>query len=159
MQLKLTLAVIASAITFLSYGQGKQDVCNDPKVHSELVSIDNSWEQQGFQLVQYQSFNMKSGGIYPVYISMEQGKMYQLNFVASEGYQQYTFALIDKDKKKLIEQKVKSKENKHHLTLSFAAPYTGNYVFVLSQKVKDKDVACGGFSVLKAVNDHLPAGK
>lgn len=159
MQLKLTLAIITTAISSLCFGQSNQNnaaSCNDNRLHSELVDVDNSFEQQGFKLVQYKTLSMPSGDYLPIYVSLEQGKMYQFNFIANEHYNQYTFTLLDQDKQKLIDEKIRSKDNNNKLTKSFTAPYTGNYVVILTQKVKGQKSACGGFSVLKAVNDHLP---
>ena len=156
MQLKHSLAIIASAFTTFCYAQTKTQTCNDTKLHSELVETDNAFEQQGFKLIQYKTLTMPSGDYMPIYITLEQGKMYQFNFIANQDYNQYTFTLLDQDKKKLIDDKIKSKDHKNKFTKSFTAPYSGNYVVILTQKVKGQDQACGGFSVLKAVNDHLP---
>jgi hypothetical protein len=160
MSLKLTLAVLASAISVLSYGQAQNvSICKDNAINADLISMDNGMEQQGFKLVQFQMMNMPSGNLVPVKVTFEKNKMYQLNFIASKNYQQYTFTILDKNHKKWLDKKVKAKDGKHIFTESFAAPESGEYIVVLTQKVKGQDEACGGFSVLKAVNDHLPAGK
>lgn len=157
MQIKHGLAIITTFFSALCYGQNNTNTCNDAKLHAELVEVNNIFEQQGFKLTQYKTLTMPSGNYMPIYVSLEQGKMYQFNFIATQNYSQYTFTLLDQDKKKLIDDKVKSKDHKNKLTRSFTAPYTGNYVVILTQKVKGQDQACGGFSVLKAVNDHKPA--
>jgi hypothetical protein len=172
MSLKISLAIVATVCSFMTYGQAQKQAptqaqpknqnppeCKDNFMHSQLVSIDNALENQGFKLVQYQLVNMPSGAYVPLFVTLEKDKMYQMNFVANKGYSQYTFVLMDKDHKKWIDLKVKQKENKDHLTQSFAAPESGQYVVILTQKVKGQDATCGGFSMLKAVNDHLPAGK
>ncbi len=75
--------------------------------------------------------------------------MYQINFLASKDFQQYNLTLVDKDRKKLINKKVKQ-GGSSRLSESFAAPYTGNYIIILSQKVKGQPEACGGISILKS---------
>jgi hypothetical protein len=160
MRLKISIAIIASAFSLTTQAQQQQNVagCSDKAVHAQLVSIDQTLEQQGFNLVQFKLMSMPSGSYVPVEMEMEQGKMYQINFIASKNYQQYTFTILDKDRKKVVDKKVKQKDGlNNQFTESFAAPYTGSYIIVLTQKVKGQDEACGGFSVLKAVNDHLPA--
>lgn len=160
MQLKLAFAIITTALSSFCYAQNtalnNAPQCDDKKVHADLVDLDNTFENQGFKLIQYKTLTMPSGNYMPIYVSLEQGKMYQFNFVVNHDYNQYTFALIDQDKQKLIDEKIKSKDHNNRLTKSFTAPYTGNYVVILTQKVKGQSEACGGFSVLKAVNDHLP---
>jgi hypothetical protein len=157
MSLKITLATIATIGSFMTYGQAQNvSICKDNAMNSQLVSLDNGLENQGFKLVQYQMMNMPSGSYIPVAVTLEKDKMYQLNFVASNNYSQYTFVLMDKDHKKWIDLKIKQKDNKVILSQSFAAPASGEYMVLLTQKVKGQNEACGGFSVLKAVNDHLP---
>lgn len=158
MRLKISLAVFAAALSFSGSAQQNVAGCSDKTVHAQLVSIDQALEQQGFSLIQFKLMSMPSGDYVPVEIAMEQGKMYQINFIASKNYHQYTFAIMDRDRKKIVDKKVKQKDGMNNqYTESFAAPYTGNFIVVLTQKVKGQDEACGGFSVLKAVNDHLPA--
>lgn len=161
MQLKLAFAIITTTFSSFCFAQNtalnNAPQCNDKKLHADLVDLNNGFENQGFKLIQYTTLTMPSGNYMPVYVNLEQGKMYQFNFVATEDYSQYTFALIDQEKNKLIDEKVKSKDHNHRLTKSFTAPYTGRYVVIMTQKVKGRSEACGGFSVLKAINDHLPA--
>lgn len=160
MRLKIFLVALTATCSVSAYAQQQQNVvgCSDRTVHAELVSLDKSLEQQGFSLLQFKLMSMPSGAYVPVEATMEQGKMYQINFVASKSYQQYTFTIIDQDRKKIVHKKIKQKEgSSNQLTESFAAPYSGNFIIVLTQKVKGQDEACGGFSILKAVNDHLPA--
>jgi hypothetical protein len=159
MRLKVSLALLASAFTFYTNAQTQNVAgCNDKTVHAQLVSIDQTLEQQGFKLVQFKLMSMPSGAYVPVEVAMEQGKMYQVNFIAAKNYQQYTFTILDRDRKKVVDKKVKQKDGlNNQFSESFAAPYTGNFIIVLTQKVKGQDEACGGFSILKAVNDHLPA--
>jgi hypothetical protein len=160
MHIQRVLAILAFSFPFCVQAQQQQNVktCSDKTVHAELVSMDKSLEQQGFNLLQFKLMSMPSGAYVPVEIAMEQGKMYQINFIASKNYQQYTFTIIDKDRNKIVNKKIKQKDGiNNQFTESFAAPYTGNYIIVLTQKVKGQSEACGGFSILKAVNDHLPA--
>jgi len=157
MSLKITFAILASAITFASFGQAQNvSICKDNAMNSKLVTLDEEMEQRGFKLVQYQMMNMPSGAFVPVTVKLEKDKMYQFNFLASGNYSQYTVTLVDETHKKWIDQKVKQKDNKAMFSQSFAAPATGNYIVILTQKVKGQNEACGGLSILKAVNDHLP---
>ena len=151
MRISSILAVIASAFSFGAYAQQQQNVaiCHDKVMHAELVSLDKSLEQRGFSLEQFNMMSMPSGSYVPVSVTMQQGEMYQINFIASKNFQQYHVTVLDKDRKKLIDRKAKQGGN-YQLTESFAAPYTGNFIIVLSQKVKGQKEACAGLSVLKA---------
>jgi hypothetical protein len=150
MRIPLILAALASALSFGAYAQQQQNVaiCSDKVMHAELVSLDKSLEQRGFSLQQFKMMKVPSGSYVPVTVSMKAGEMYQINFLASKNFQQYHVTIIDKDRKKLVDKKVKQ-GGSPQLSESFAAPYTGNYVIVLSQKVKGQDEACAGLSVLK----------
>lgn len=153
MRIPIIMAFVASAFTFNTYAQQQQNVaeCSDRAMHSELVSTDKALEERGFNLEQFKLMNMPSGSYVPVTVTMKEGEMYQINFLASKNFQQYHFTIIDKDRKKLSDKKVKPKaDGGHMLTESFVAPYTGNYIIVLSQKVKGQAEACGGLSILKA---------
>ncbi|PSK95129.1 hypothetical protein [Taibaiella chishuiensis] len=151
MRNKIVLAFFTAVISSTAFAQQEQSVssCTDKVMHAELVSLDKSFEQQGFSVIMFNSMSMPSGSYVPVQLNMEQGKMYQINFLASKDFQQYNLTLIDKDRKKLINKKVKQ-GGSNRLSESFAAPYTGNYIIVLSQKVKGQPEACGGISILKS---------
>lgn len=151
MRTKIILAFLASAFSLSTYAQQQQNVamCSDKVMHAELVSLDKSLEQRGFSLEQFKMMSMPSGSYVPVSVTMKEGEMYQINFIASKNFQQYHLTIIDKDRKKLTDKKIKQGGG-NQLSESFAAPYTGNYVIVLSQKVKGQPEACGGLSILKA---------
>ncbi len=154
MHLKITLAIIASAFSLGIHAQQQQNVtaCTDKVMHAELVSLDKSLEQRGFDLEQFNMMNFPSGSYVPVSVNMEAGKMYQINFIASKNFNHFQFTIIDKDRNKLVDKKIKQKDgSSNQLSESFAPPYTGNYIIVVSQKVKGQDVACGGLSILKAI--------
>lgn len=153
MRNKIILAIFAAVFSTTAFAQQEQNVkgCSDKVMHAELVSLDKSFEQQGFSLIQFNTMSMPSGSYVPVQINMEQGKMYQVNFLASKNFQQYNLTIVDKDRKKLVNKKVKQKEGaSNRISESFAAPYTGNYIIILSQKVKGQAEACGGISILKS---------
>ncbi len=151
MRNKIVLALFTAVFATSAFAQQEQSVkdCTDKVMHAELVSLDKSFEQQGFSLILFNTMNMPSGSYVPVQLNMEQGKMYQINFLASKDFQQYNLTLVDKDRKKLINKKVKQ-GGSSRLSESFAAPYTGNYIIILSQKVKGQPEACGGISILKS---------
>lgn len=146
---KTTLIVLLGLwAPFLAQAQEAGTSCNDKTVHAELVIMNKSVEQTGFSLVQFHTLSLPAGNYVPLYVSMEAGKMYQINFVGSKDAKNYTLVLIDKDKKKLIDKK--KEPNAHQFTQSFTAPYTGTYALILSQKVKGESSSCAGVSVLKA---------
>lgn len=151
MRNKIILAVAAAVFSTTAFAQQEQNVkgCSDKVMHAELVSLDKSFEQRGFSLVQFNTMSMPSGSYVPVQINMEQGKMYQINFLASKNFQQYNLTIVDKDRKKLLHKKVKQ-GGSNRLSESFAAPYTGNFIIILTQKVKGQSEACGGISILKS---------
>ncbi|WP_118972371.1 hypothetical protein [Taibaiella koreensis] len=150
MRNKIIMAFVASAFSFAAYAQQQQNVavCSDKAMHSELVSLDKSLEERGFALEQFKMMNMPSGSYVPVTVTMQEGKMYQINFIASKNFQQYHLTIMDKDRKKLVDKKIKTGGDRQ-LSESFAAPYTGNYLVIVSQKIKGQAEACGGLSVLK----------
>jgi hypothetical protein len=153
MRTKIILAFIATVFSTGVFAQQQQNVavCSDKVMHSELVSIDKSFEQKGFDVVQFNMMKFPSGAYVPVQVTLEQGRMYQINFLASKDFQQYNFTILDKDRKKLVDKKVKQKDgNNTRLSESFAAPYSGSFLIVISQKVKGQKEACGGLSILKA---------
>lgn len=151
MRTQLLTAFFLSAFSLGAYAQQQQNVaiCTDKVMHAELVSLDKALEQRGFSLEQFNMMSMPSGSYVPVTVEMKGGEMYQINFIASKNFQQYHITILDKDRKKLTDKKIKQ-GGSYRLTESFAAPYTGNYVIVLSQKVKGQNEACAGLSILKA---------
>ena len=154
--LNITTVISGVLFSLASFAQQKQAPpqepgCDDPNVHSTLVAIDANYENQGYNLAVFQTIPIASGAIVPVYIKMDQGKLYQINFVANPDFQQFSLVIIDKDKNKLLEQKVKNKGQKEHfISQNFIAPYSGNFLIAVSQKLKSEKEACAGVSILKA---------
>jgi len=145
----LLVLFIALNCSVLSYAQ--DNACNDKQLHSELVTLNQNFEKQGFSVQQFSTMDMPEKAYVPITVSMKQGKMYQINFLANPDFQNYSMVLIDKDKKELIKIKVKSKNTEEHFTSkSFVAPYTGSYWLILTQKVKGEKSACGGLSILES---------
>lgn len=163
MRTKLFLGLFASFLSATAVAQDQQQhvkVCNDKVMHTELVMLDKSLEERGFHLVQFNTMNMPSGSYLPVTVSMKEGKMYQINFIANKNFKQYNVTILDKDRKKLMDKTVKQKNGgSNQLSESFAAPYSGNYFVILSQKVKGQDEACGGISILEAGMSQTAKGK
>lgn len=127
------------------------DTCNDPYLHGEMVAYNEDFLQQGFTIDFFKVIQFPENTYVPVRIHMEQGQMYQINFVANRFFQKASITLISKDKKQIFREKYKGKNSQQHwFSKSVAAPYTGDYWVILSQKAKDKDFVCGGLSVLKA---------
>jgi len=142
---------LSSGLLHAQNQQSKVTVCNDKVMHTELVMLNKSLEDRGFTLVQFNTMNMPSGAYLPMIVQMEAGKMYQVNFISSKDFKEFNITLLDKSRTKLIDKKVKQKNGgKHQVSESFVAPYSGNFTLIVSQKVKGKDEACGGVSILKA---------
>lgn len=135
--------------------QEQQEVarCTDKEMHAQLVSVDDEYEEKGYEVIQFNLMSMPSGSFVPVAIQVEQGRQYQVYFLADQRFQQYSFALIDKDRNKLVDKRVKHKASSEAiLAHNFKASYTGTVWLVLSLKVKGQAEACGGVSILKADN-------
>ena len=147
----LFFLLIALNSTFLSYGQSNE--CNDNKLHYELVTINETFENQGFKLSLFQTLNIPAKSYLPIKLTLEQGKMYQINYIVQDNYQNYTMILIDKNQKELFKLNVKRKKtDKNFSTQGLIAPYSGDYWLILTQKVKGKKQACAGLSVLESSN-------
>jgi len=129
------------------------DACHDTYLHSEMVEQNEDFMQQGFKVELFKVISFPVNTYVPVPVTLEQGQMYQINFVANRDFQKVTMVLLDKDKNELINKKFKGKDSQQHwFSQSVAAPYTGNYWIILSQKAKGEDAVCGGVSVLKAAH-------
>ena len=126
--------------------------CDDPMVHSTIVSLNNADESRGFSLKMMESFSMPYGSLIPFTVQLEQGKLYSINFAASPEFKQFTFTIIDQDNKKPVNKKVKSSKTKeHYLNQSFIASYTGQYIIVVSQEGASKKTEhCGAISLMQA---------
>lgn len=130
-----------------------KDSCSDPYLHSEMVEYNSNFLQQGFSITLFKVIQFEKNTFVPVKIHMDEGQMYQVNFVANRFFQTVSITLIGEDKKEIFSEKFKGKTSQQHwFSKSVAAPYTGDYWVILSQKAKDRDVVCGGLSVLKAAS-------
>jgi len=125
--------------------------CDDPMVHSTIVSLNNVDESKGFSLKMMESFSMPYGNLIPFTVQLEQGKLYSINYAVGPEFKQFTFTIIDRDNKKPVNKKVKSSKTKeHYLNQSFIASYTGQYIIVVSQQGADKGEHCGALSLMQA---------
>lgn len=138
-------------INFSLANAQQQDECNNAQMHKELVTLNQSFENQGMKLHYYSMIHLPNKVYVPVSVTFEQGKMYQINFLANPDYQNYSMVLIDQEKNELIKIKVKSRNTEGHLTSqSFMAPRTGNYWLIMMQKVKNSESNCAGLSILES---------
>lgn len=159
--LKYFLAAVVCTIGLSTVAVAQQDnaapkanECTDAMVHSMLVSLNKADEDHGFTLKMFETFSMPSGNLIPFTIQLEQGVLYNMNYVVNKDFSQYTFTIIDKDNNKPVNKKVRSKNtNDPHMSLNFVAPYSGQYIIVVSQKVKGQNEVCGGVSVMKAAGN------
>lgn len=134
-----------------SYGQTND--CNDSHLHAEMVTLNQTFENQGFKVDLMKTFSIVSKTYYPVPLTLEQGKLYQINYIVQDNFQNYDMILIDKNKKELFKLKIKSKKTKKNFsTQGLVAPYTGDYYLILTQKVKGTKQACAGISVMESMN-------
>ncbi|MFT4060757.1 MAG: hypothetical protein QM642_00200 [Edaphocola sp.] len=157
MTTKKFLALCAALLIYGStFSQSKAPVlqpCNNSEVGTEIMALSSSFQQRGFELLQFQTMMMPSGAYFPISMNMEQGRSYEINFVVPQQFHQFNVTIIDKDKKELVNKTVKSKKGgSNKFSQSFAPPYSGIFMVVLSQKIKGGGVACGGVSVLRAKN-------
>jgi hypothetical protein len=125
--------------------------CLDKYLHGEMVDLNKDFARQGFSLELFKILSFPENSYVPVAVNLEQGQMYQINFVANRDFQKASLVLLDKDKRELIDKKYKGKNSQQHwFSQSVAAPYTGTYWIILTQKAKGQGEVCGGLSVLKA---------
>lgn len=148
------LLLLVPALTFAQQTQqtpNPSESCNDPYLHSEMVEQNEDFLQQGFSIDFFKVIQFPKNTYVPVKVHLEQGKMYQINFVANRFFQNFSMVMMGKDKQQIFSEKVKGKDSQQHwFSKSMAAPYTGDYWIIMSQKAKGRDMVCGGLSVLKA---------
>jgi len=153
MSKRLLITCLISMLASLSFAQKAPvtDSCQDPYLHSEMVEQNSSFLQQGFSVNLFKVVHFPKNTYVPVRIHMEQGQMYQINFVANRFFQTVTITLMGKEKMQIFQEKFKGKTSQQHwFSKSVVAPYTGDYWAIMSQKAKGRDMVCGGLSVLEA---------
>lgn len=137
-------------------GRGNMETpapCQDRYLHGEMVDLNKDFAQQGFSLELFKVLPFPENAYVPVAVNLEQGQMYQINFIVSRDFQKASLVLLDKNKAELISKKYKGKNSRQHwFSQSVAAPYTGIYWIILTQKAKGREEVCGGLSVLKAAS-------
>lgn len=155
---KLASFVVILMIPLFSFAQSTAslpksvDSCDDPYLHPEMVEQNSDFLQQGFEIMLFKVIRFPKNTLVPVKIHMDEGQMYQVNFVANRFFQSVSIVLLGKDKEEIFNESFKGKTSQQHwFSKSVAAPYTGDYWIILSQKAKGRDSVCGGLSLLKAV--------
>lgn len=147
----LFLLLIALNCSLSSYGQSNE--CYDSKLHYEMVTLNQTFENQGFKVNLFKTISIPSKAYLPIALTLEQGKLYQINYVVQDNYQNYTMILIDKNKKELFKLKIKSKDTENNFSIQgLVAPYSGDYWLILTQEVKGAKRACAGISVMESMN-------
>lgn len=127
------------------------EACDDEVLNKEMLDLARDFTHQGFGIQLFEQLRVPEKTFISVPVSMEQGEMYQINFVADRYFQKYTLILLDRDKNELIKEKAKGKASQeHYYSRSIAAPYTGDYWILIQHTVKDQSTSCAGLSVLKA---------
>lgn len=147
----ISLVLVVLGVQTFAQNTQPTGTCSDNSIHAELVSINNNYEKTGFDLIQFKTVNLQSKALLPIVVEMQVGKMYQLNFLGNKTAKEISIVLFDKERNKLIDEKRKLKSDNadHLISVSFAAPYSGNYIVIISQRQKAKEALCAGFSILK----------
>lgn len=124
--------------------------CQDPYLHSEMVEFNSEFFGQGYQMDLFQIVRFPKKAVITIKVHLEQGRIYQINYVLNRDFTNASIALVSKEKKEVFKDSYRGKnEVGHWFGKSIVAPYTGEYWFVLTQKASGKDMICGGLSILK----------
>lgn len=151
----LTLICTIGCMHFQAAAQQQHLIptCTDTMIHAKLITLNNQLEANQHKLILTKSILVPNGGLQPITVNLEAGKTYQFNFIPNATAQQVSLQVIG-PKKKVFGNK-KAKDGTAPLNIQFTAPETGNYIMIVSQKIKSglfssnkvKEI-CGGVSIL-----------
>lgn len=149
----LRFAVLFMALLSLgssAFSQQTRVGCVDKNIRLQADEIKQHYVQQGFTVFRDAMISMESMSPAPVVVQLTKGQLYQVIFVANENASKMRLEIFNgRDQK--IEEKTASRnrEQPNFIQFSFIPNQSDNFLFVLMQKWKAKDV-CGSFCILKA---------
>lgn len=122
--------------------------CSDLNVHSKLIDLNKTLEEQHFKMSFFSSGNIPSKTLMSVRLDCKAGETYEIRYVLGTNATKYQLNVIDNNVRHIV--KLKGKAGDNDLTVvngSFKATADGVYVVVYSQQSKLDN--CIGLSVFK----------
>lgn len=139
----------------LSFAQSPQDkypliTCEDENIHYLLVEANKNTLKNEEKLKMFQIFQAPSKTFIPVYLPVEEGKTYEINFASDEELKSLEFTLRDYHNNTLLEEKIKNKERKFTVNKKqFRAKESGYLILLINQKTNKNKMLCMGISLIE----------
>lgn len=139
----------------LSFAQSPQDKyplisCEDENLHYLLVEANKKALNKEGKLTMFQIFQAPSKTFIPVYLPVEKGKVYEINFATDEKQKSLEFVLRDYENNTLLEEKNKNKDKNYAVhTRQFRARESGYLILLVKQKTTKNQSYCLGLSLIE----------
>lgn len=133
--------------------------CMDKDIRLQADEIKQHYTAQGFTVFRDAMLSMESMMPFPVVAQLSKGQLYRVIFVASPNSSKMRLETYNGHDQKLDEKiATRNREQPSFIDMSFIPEQSDNFLFILMQKWKNKDV-CGSFTILKAKADAGPGYK
>lgn len=147
------LFVFLLAFAAGSHAQQPNVGCIDKNLRLQADEIKQHYVQQGFTVYRDAMVGMQSMSPFPIVVQMSKGQLYQIIFVANQNASKQSIDIYNGRDQKIDEKKAtRNREQPNYIQFTFIPEQTDNYLFVLMQKWKAKDI-CGSFTILKPKAD------
>ena len=153
------LAIFAISVPALSVAQEQsrpQIGCIDADTRQQAQFIKDHYTNQGFKVFRDAMLTMESIIAYPVVAQLHASDLYVIGFVATQNANKLKLEIYDGGDSKLEEiLMMRNRDQPNYILHTFSPDRSDNFLFVMSQKYKNKTV-CGNFFILKL--DKMPEG-
>lgn len=151
----LTAAICFSMTGFVQQasaqkaGQNASVGCIDPAIRTQAQEIKQHFQKQGFVVYRDAMISMSSMEPYPVIVQLQKGQFYQIIFVGNIADSKMRIDIYNGSDQKIDEKlAMRNRDQPNYISYSFIPEDTDTYMFMLLQRLKNKDM-CGSFTIMQ----------
>jgi hypothetical protein len=123
--------------------------CVDPAIRTQAQEIKQHFLKQNFVVYRDAMISMSSMEPYPVIVQLQRGVLYQIVFVGNAADSKMRIDIYNGADQKMDEKLVmRNRDQPNYISYSFVPEQTDTYMFMLTQKLKNKDM-CGSFTIMQ----------
>jgi len=156
--LVLTAAICFSTIFTAQQAAAQKNTsasvgCVDPAIRTQAQEIKQHFQKQGFVVYRDAMISMSSMEPYPVIVQLQKGQFYQIIFVGNTADSKMRIDIYNGQDQKMDEKLVmRNRDQPNYISYSFIPETTDTYMFMLLQRLKNKDM-CGSFTIMQLKTD------
>lgn len=152
----LTCCLLATLPALSQSDVLRQQSCTSQSISSQVDSIKQQFERNGFMVLKEASMRMESEYEMPVVVPMTQGAWYQIIFIGDPSSRIHELRMFDYDEKQVFYKKVWGHAEGNLISYGYQPRFSEWHLIKPVQVNKGKKDLCGYILLMKKVKSSEP---